>query len=176
MPRLRGKGRSAAYNGRNRQQNVRGSLKSAWAEGNYVQEEHGSGEPEEEEADQQQVHHLICSTRQCTKPACNIGLNARTAVLPHSSDVREQGCKTTGRSQVSGQRAPVYGPAAFGFPPGEHCAMMCEVLVCTYASSTGSIFDLCCRSPSDWQCGTWDSATSAAAQGRGWCARGWWRT
>ena len=58
MPRLRGKGRSAAYDGRNRQQNARGSLKSAWAEGNYVQEEHGSGESEGEEADQQQVHHL----------------------------------------------------------------------------------------------------------------------
>ncbi|CAL8468881.1 g8422 [Coccomyxa elongata] len=73
MPRLRGKGRSAAYDGRNRQQNARGSLKSAWAEGNYVQEEHGSGESEEEEADQQQIPFRLamwdlgqCDKRRCT--------------------------------------------------------------------------------------------------------------
>lgn len=55
MPRPHGRGRES---GRGRQQGVRGSMKSAWAEGNYVQE-HGEGESEEEGEDQQQVFNKL---------------------------------------------------------------------------------------------------------------------
>ena len=55
MPRPHGRGGDF---GRGRQQHVRGSMKSAWAEGNYVQE-HGEGESEEEEEDQQQVSNKL---------------------------------------------------------------------------------------------------------------------
>ena len=54
MPRPRGKGREVAHDGRGRQHNPRGSMKNAWAEGNYVQER-GEGESEDEQEDQQQV-------------------------------------------------------------------------------------------------------------------------